>query len=95
MSEQIEATGLESAVITHWSGWDGDGVEWVCFYGVTLRPEVKEYLEMYHLMPKGIVDVEILGDKLEANIMIYEKENDEHKLAFKATLKLKVSVDLP
>ena len=48
---KVTATGIESALILNWDGWDGDH-EWMCFYDAELRPEIKEALVTNLEMPE-------------------------------------------
>lgn len=92
MSEKIKATGLESAIISHWSGWDGDGIEWMCFYDVKLIPEIYDALKTYCKMPKGIVDLEVESQKLLATVRIYDTEQDNKEI-FSHEIKLTVGTE--
>ena len=36
---KVTATGIESALVLNWDGWDGDH-EWMVFYNCELQPEL-------------------------------------------------------
>nr|UVX81980.1 MAG: hypothetical protein [Bacteriophage sp.] len=87
--EKITATGIESALVVDWAGWDGDH-EWMVFYSCTLQPELLTRLTDEHAMPYGIIDVEIEINKLVGTIMVHRAEGD-HKEIFRKSIKLVVS----
>lgn len=88
---KVTATGIESALVTDWSGWDGDH-EWMCFYDTSLRPEIKAELIKQHGMPEGTVDVDIDLTELIATINVYSSEED-HGLVFSHKVRLIVTAN--
>lgn len=86
---KVTATGIESALVLNWDGWDGDH-ELMVFYNCELQPELRTKLTDEHAMPYGIIDVEIEINKLVATIMVHRAEGD-HKEIFRKSIKLVVS----
>lgn len=84
---KITATGIESALVSNWEGWDGDH-EWMVFYNCELQPELWTKLTDEHAMPYGIIDVEIEFSKLIATIMVCENMTE----IFRKSVKLSVNV---
>ena len=83
---KITATGIESALVLNWEGWDGDH-EWMVFYNCELQPELWTKLTDEHAMPYGIIDVEIETSKLIATVMVCENMTE----IFRKNIKLVVS----
>lgn len=83
---KVTATGIESALVLNWDGWDGDH-EWMVLYNCELQPELWTKLTDEHAMPYGNIDVEIETNKLVGTVMVHDGMNE----IFRKSIKLVVS----
>lgn len=73
MTDQL--TGVESALITEFNGWDGDFL-WMMFYEVTLRPEVAEAIGV-NANSKVDLSINLEGFFNEESVNFYASNSDE------------------
>ena len=83
---KVTATGIESALVLNWDGWDGDH-EWMVFYNCELQPELWTKLTDEHAMPYGPITVEIEMTKLIATVTVHQHMEE----IFRKSIKLVVS----
>jgi hypothetical protein len=89
MEQIIEAEGIEKAVISSWTGWDGDNT-YLTFSGVVFQPEVLDYLVGQGLDLGVEIFVSINLENSTVDITGYSEDEEstvwERKLQLKASL---------